>query len=320
MWPLDRAGRIRRINGSLGFCIMAEFTTVPTYSTAILGQVRENLIAPPQSCLRLEKAIAGRSADADAMLNQITDLFLLNVGQYTVEQLDVYDVVLKKLIAKVEVAARAMLARRLALVNKAPPNTIRSLALDDAIEVAEPILSQYNALDDDILTRCIAIKGQEHLLAIATRNKISETISYHLVAKGSKNVLGTLAINPGAAISDSGFGILVEKSVDDDWLSECVAGRKDIPEHHLRELVSTASGSVRQRLMTSNPELSEIIRGMLPLTDIPGEQDTKASDGLRRGRTSHQIATIHPKRLSLNFRGKRSSQYWSPQSHSYPQL
>jgi uncharacterized protein (DUF2336 family) len=213
----------------------------------------------------LEKAIAGRSTDANAMLNQITDLFLLNVGHYTVEQLDVYDVVLKKLIAKVEVAARAMLARRLALVNKAPPNTIRSLALDDAIEVAEPVLSQYSALDDDTLTRCIAIKGQEHLLAIATRNKISETISYHLVAKGNKKILSTLASNPGAAISDSSFGILVKKSAEDDWLAECVAGRKDIPEHHLRELVSKASEIVRQRLITSNPELSDIIQEILPL-------------------------------------------------------
>jgi alkylhydroperoxidase family enzyme len=49
---LTKAGMVRRINGSLGFCIMAEFTSAPTYSTAILGQVRENLIAPPQSCLR----------------------------------------------------------------------------------------------------------------------------------------------------------------------------------------------------------------------------------------------------------------------------
>ena len=220
----------------------------------------------------LEKAIAGRSADAGAMLNQITDLFLLNVGHYTVEQLDVYDTVLRKLIAKVEVAARAMLARRLAQVNEAPPNTIRSLALDDAIDVADPILSQYDALDDDILARCIAIKGQEHLLAIATRNKISETISYHLIAKGGKKVLGTLASNPGAAISDAGFGILVKKSVDDDWLSECVAGRNDIPEHHLRDLLSTASEIVRQRLMTSNPELSEIIQEILPHTAFPANK------------------------------------------------
>jgi hypothetical protein len=230
-----------------------------------LGELARTSLLSLNLVSDLEKAIAGRSADANAMLNQITDLFLLNVGQYSAEQLDVYDVVLKKLIAKVEVAARAMLARRLALINKAPPNTIRSLALDDAIEVAEPILSQYNALDDDVLTRCIAIKGQEHLLAIATRNKISEAISFHLVAKGNTKVLGTLASNPGAAISESSFGILVKKSADDDWLSECVAGRKDIPEHHLRELVSKASEIVRQRLMTSNPELREIIQEILPL-------------------------------------------------------
>jgi uncharacterized protein (DUF2336 family) len=226
----------------------------------------------------LEKAIAGRSADANAMLNQITDLFLVNVGHYTVEQLDVYDVVLKKLIAKVEVAARGLLAGRLALVNKAPPNTIRSLALDDAIEVAEPILSQYNALDDDILTQCIAIRGQEHLLAIATRNKISETISYHLVTKGSTKVLGTLANNPGAAISDASFGILVKKSADDDWLSECVAGRKDIPKHHLRELLSKASEIVRQRLMTSNPELGEIIQEILPLKTSTANKISPVTD------------------------------------------
>ena len=204
---------------------MAEFTSVPAYLSG-LGKFARTSLLSLNLVSDLEKAIAGRSADANAMLNQITDLFLLNVGQYSAEQLDVYDVVLKKLIAKVEVAARAMLARRLALINKAPPSTIRSLALDDAIEVAEPILSQYNALDDDVLTRCIAIKGQEHLLAIATRNKISEAISYHLVAKGDRKVLGTLASNPGAAISNSSFGILVKKGADDDWLSECVAGQR----------------------------------------------------------------------------------------------
>jgi uncharacterized protein (DUF2336 family) len=244
-----------------------------------LGKFARISLLPLNLVSDLEKAIAGRSADANAMLNQITDLFLLNVGHYTVEQLDVYDDVLKKLIAKVEVAARAMLARRLALVNKAPPNTIRSLALDDAIEVAEPILSQYNALDDDILTRCIAIKGQEHLLAIATRNKISETISYHLIAKGSTKVLGTLATNPGAAISDTSFGILVKKSAGDEWLSECVAGRKDIPEHHLRELVSKASKIVRQRLLTSNPDLSDIIQEIFPLnTSTANKTPSPATD------------------------------------------
>jgi uncharacterized protein (DUF2336 family) len=161
----------------------------------------------------LERAIAARSADAAAMLHQITDLFLLSVGHYFVEEIEVYEVVLGELIAKVEVAARAELAQRLAPVNSAPPSTVRTLALDDAIEVAEPILSQYNALDDDILTRCIAIKGQEHLLAIATRKKISETVSYHLIERGTTKVLRTVANNPGAELSEPSIAMLVQKAL-----------------------------------------------------------------------------------------------------------
>ncbi len=213
----------------------------------------------------LERAISTRSAEAGAMLQQITDLFLLNVGHYSAEQLDLYDDVLTELIANVEVAARAKLAQRLAPVNSAPSNAVRSLALDDAIEVAEPILSQSLALDDDTLTRCIATKGQEHLLAVATRNKVSEAVSYQLIAKGNNKVLGALASNPGAAISDPGFGMLVKKSVEDDWLSECVAVRKDIPEHHLRALLSKASEIVRGRLIAVNPEISQIIQQIFPL-------------------------------------------------------
>jgi uncharacterized protein (DUF2336 family) len=76
---------------------------------------------------------------------------------------------------------------------------------------------------------CIAIKGQEYLFAIATRNKVSETISDRLIAKGNTKVLGTLASNPGAAISDPSFAILVRRSVSDDRLSECVPEEKTSP-------------------------------------------------------------------------------------------
>lgn len=217
-----------------------------------------NLIA------ELENAVATRSGETGVMLRRVTDLFLLNTGHYTADQLELYDGILKMLIAAVEVSARAELSQRLALVNSAPINTIRTLALDDAIEVAKPVLAQSNTLDDETLTYCITIKGQEHLLAIATRNKLSEIVSDQLVTKGNNKVLRTLVSNPGAAISDLGFGILVKKSTDDNWLSERVARRIDIPEHHLRELVSKASEIVRQKLMADIPELSKIIKEVLP--------------------------------------------------------
>lgn len=239
----------------------------------------------------LEKAITTRSAEADVLLQKISDLFLLNVGHYTADQLDVFDGALNTLIAKVEVAARAKLARQLAPVNSAPTNTIRSLALDDAIEVAEPILSQSNGLDDGTLTQCVATKGQDYLLAIATRNRVSEPVSHQLIAKGNNRVLGTLASNPGAVISEPSFGTLVRKSTDDDWLSECVAGRKDIPEHHLRELLSKASEIVRQRLMTANPKFSKLIQEILPLNApstaknaLGPSKDYRAAEGVVKSR------------------------------------
>jgi uncharacterized protein DUF2336 len=220
--------------------------------------VSQNLISD------LEKAVATRSADIAGILRRVTDLFFINVGSYSPDQLELYDGILKVLVAAVEASARAELARRLAPVDQGPANTIRSLALDDAIEVAEPVLAQSNALDDEILTHCITIKGQEHLLAIATRKKLSETVTDQLVTKGDIEVLRTLASNPGAAISDLGFGILVKKSTDDAWLSERVARRIDIPEHHLRELISKASEIVRQRLIADVPALREIIEEILP--------------------------------------------------------
>ncbi len=198
------------------------------------------------------------------MLRQITDLFLANAERYTDDQLDAYDDVLEAFVVKIGVAARAELAQRLAPVDKAPKNTIRLLALDNAIAVAEPILSQSSVVDDDTLTRCIAINGQEHLLAIATRNKLSRTVTDQLVKNGNKNVLGTLVNNPGAAISDPSYATLIQKSTGDDWLLKCVARRPDIPEHHFRELILKASEIVRQELMTEIPELCEIIDKLFP--------------------------------------------------------
>lgn len=240
-------------------------TGLATHEDAVISQ---NLISD------LEKAVATRSAATGPILRRVTDLFLMNAGHYSADQLNLYDGVLQVLITAVEVNARAELAQRLASIDGAPAKTIRALALDDAIEVAEPILAQSNSLDDDILTHCITIKGQEHLLAIATRSKLSETVTDQLVTRGNIKVLRTLASNPGAAISDLGFAILVKKSVDDDWLSERVARRIDIPEHHLRELILKASEIVRQRLLADIPELSETIKEILPNSIPTAEIDT----------------------------------------------
>lgn len=245
----------------------------------------------------IEHAIASRSDNVGAMLHQITELFLVNAGQYTRDQLGVYDDVLAMLVDKVEVGARAELALRLAPVEDAPVQTVRSLALDESLAVAEPVLKQSIALDDDTLAEVATTKGWGHLVAIAARLEVSEKVSDRLIASDNKKVLGTLVNNTGAKISNDGFKVLVKKSAGDDWMSECVAARKDIPEHHFRELISKASSIVRHRLMTRNPELCEIIQETLP--DIappaaPLEPEKKPAAPSKDYRTAELMVRSRP--------------------------
>jgi hypothetical protein len=91
---------------------MVDFTSHPYRPFGRLpGSFARAPLVPNNLISDLENAIATRSAEAGAMLQQITDLFLLNVGHYSAEQLDVYDGVLNELIANVEVAARVKLAQ-----------------------------------------------------------------------------------------------------------------------------------------------------------------------------------------------------------------
>jgi uncharacterized protein (DUF2336 family) len=139
-----------------------------------LARSARGRVVPVNFISDLENAIAARSDETAAMLHKITDLFLLNAGRYSADQLSVYDGVLKLLIEKVDTAARAKLAYRLATVDGAPSNTVKSLALNDDIQVAEPILTQSKVLNDSVLVDCIATKGQRHLLAIATRRTLTK--------------------------------------------------------------------------------------------------------------------------------------------------
>src|ERR1700756_570856 len=74
-------------------------------------------------------------------LRRVTDLFIEGAVDYSDEQIGLFDDVFKCLIDHIETSAKALLADRLAPIDNAPPQTIRTLAFDDLIEVAAPVLS-----------------------------------------------------------------------------------------------------------------------------------------------------------------------------------
>src|SRR5262249_23656147 len=81
------------------------------------------VLLPYNFISELENAVATRSDKTGTMLRQITDLFLLHAGHYSAAEVGIYDDVLQILVTKVDVAARATLARRLAPIDAAPPNS-----------------------------------------------------------------------------------------------------------------------------------------------------------------------------------------------------
>ena len=84
-------------------------------------------------------------------LRRVTDLFVLGSSYFSNDQIAVFDTVFNHLIADMERSARALLAERLAAIPNGPPDVIRRLAFDDVIDVAGPVLSQSEMLDNSTL-------------------------------------------------------------------------------------------------------------------------------------------------------------------------
>jgi len=129
------------------------------------------------------------------IIDRITDLFAAGSRNYSHEQVSLFDDVLRRLTADVEVKARAKLAERLAGMHSAPPKLVRTFAFDDAIEIAGPVLSRSQQLTDDDLVENATTKSQDHLLAVSERPFLRETVTDVLIDRGERAVHRSLAAN-----------------------------------------------------------------------------------------------------------------------------
>jgi uncharacterized protein (DUF2336 family) len=186
-------------------------------------------------------------------LRRVTDLFINGAVDYSDEQVGLFDDVFQCLIHHIEVSAKALLANRLAPIDTAPPQTIRTLAFDDVIDVAGPVLTQSNRLDDDTLIETARSKSQAHLMAISKRKVLSGAVTDVLVLRGNDEVVQSTVNNPGAEFSERGFTRLVGRAEGDDNLATCLGLRPTMPRHLYLKLLAKASDTVRQRLEAANP-------------------------------------------------------------------
>jgi uncharacterized protein (DUF2336 family) len=231
------------------------------------------MIVDPAFIAEVESAIAGASSERRGeMLRKVTDLFVSDWDELTGEELSIFDNVIIRLAAEIEQAARELLAKRLAPIRNAPPDTIRLLAFDDSIDVADPVLAQA-WLDDKTLIEIARTKGQGHMLAISHRGSLSEAVTDVLVALGDREVVLDTVDNYGASFSDGGFSVLVGRSEGDDTLAEFVGSRPEIPPHLLSALVAKASETVRIKLEAAHPRARTEVR--LAVAEASGGVDER---------------------------------------------
>ena len=194
------------------------------------------------------------------ILGKIMDLFVAGANVYSPDQIEVFGEVLARLVDEIETAARAELSQRLSRATIGPPELLRRFVLDEAAVVAQPLLSDFEALPTELLVECAKTRGQGHLLAITKRKNIPEQVTDPIVERGDLRVLQSVATNPGSRFSNAGFGILVERAEGHDALATAIGERSDLPRHHFLRLLTIASDIVRHRLQSSDPQDAGQIR------------------------------------------------------------
>jgi uncharacterized protein (DUF2336 family) len=206
----------------------------------------------------IELAKETSSEKRRVLLREVTDLFFSNHAPSEPEMRQ-FDSVLTRLASDMEEAVRAELGQRFANVEAPPKRLIFTLATDEAISVAEPVLSQSKALSDDELLEVVKTRGQDHLRAVSRREVVPEAVSDVIVERGDDQTLNVLLRNDGAQLSREASEAAVERAVNNPALHEAVIERKRLPPDLLNEMYFVAEARLRQRILEENAKMDPAV-------------------------------------------------------------
>jgi uncharacterized protein (DUF2336 family) len=207
----------------------------------------------------------------------IAELFLQGAANFQPGHVDLFDRLLTGIVPRTEVLARADLAERISAIANAPPMLIGQLAREDDISIAGPVLRRSPVLDGRALVEIARIKGQDHLLAMTERPRLSPDLTDVIVQRGERDVIRRAASNAGAAFSPIGYSALVKRAAKDGVLTITVGQRHDLSDRLLKELLAGSVDVVRRRLfdMAEPGRQAAVARAMSDLSgnaEQPGKQ------------------------------------------------
>jgi uncharacterized protein (DUF2336 family) len=241
--------------------------------------------------VQLERAFATRDIRQRAeTLRRVTDLFVSGADVFSREQIGLFDEVMIRLVEEIDVTARAVFGRRLAEIAQAPPRVMRGLALDDAIDVAGPVLLRSERLDDATLIESARTKSQLHLLAISRRPTLAGPVTDALLERGDRAVAMSAAGNAGARFSELGYSTLMQRAQGDGDLALTVWARPEVSRQHLLQLFAQASEAVRQKMQASERGRDDLLQQVIARVSNVMQAEMREGSDLYVAARAHVLA------------------------------
>ena len=96
-------------------------------------------------------------------MQRIANLFVDGAASFNEDHIGLFDDVLCRLVVEIEAKARAEMAQSLAAIANAPSELMHTLAKDEDIAVAGPVLTQSPRLHEHELVELAKTRSQAHL-------------------------------------------------------------------------------------------------------------------------------------------------------------
>ncbi|MCH7833099.1 MAG: DUF2336 domain-containing protein [Proteobacteria bacterium] len=191
--------------------------------------VAQNAAAPRQTNILLAK-----DADADVRGDLASKIARIAPGLSADEQDKAHRATYEalELLAKDQITkVREILSEALRDIADAPPDLIKTLAMDTEIEVSGPVLEFSPVLtDEDLLEIIQSGPAKGGLNAISKRSAVSENVSDAIVGTNDMEAISDLLSNDSAQIRETALDDLIERAADIDLWHAPLVGRPKLPD------------------------------------------------------------------------------------------
>lgn len=164
--------------------------------------------------------------------------------------------IFRVMLSDAETRVREALVSNLKSAGDLSRDIAMKLANDVSDSVAIPMIRFSEALSDDDLKQIVASQPEDRVIAVASRESVSEGVSDAIVESGKSGAVATLVGNEGAAISEQTYHKVVDRYGAVEEIQNPLVHRTKLPVAIAEKLVAKVSDSLKDYLVTHH-EMSE---------------------------------------------------------------